>query len=195
MLPNAHLTLLSRMSGSRWVITSSWLTGSLRAFLYSFSVYSYHLFLISSTSVRSLLFLSFIVPMFVWNVPLVSTILLKRSLVFPILLFSSISLHWSLNKFFSFFFFFFFYLALLFSGTLHSVGCIFPFLLLPFASLLFSVICKPSSDNHFVFLYIFFLGMVLVTTSCTFLWTFIHSSSGTMSTRSSPLNLFITSTV
>ena len=54
------------------------------------SVYSYHLFLISSASVRSLPFLSFIGPIFAGNVPLVSLILLKRSLVFPILLFSSI---------------------------------------------------------------------------------------------------------
>ena len=49
-------------------------------------------------------FLSFIVPIFAWNVPLVSLIFLKRSLVFPILLLSSISLHWSLRKaFFSLF--------------------------------------------------------------------------------------------
>ena len=67
-------------------------------FLYSSSVYSCHLFLISSASVRSIPFLSFIVPIFAWNVPLVSLIFLKRSLVFPILLFSSISLHWSLRK-------------------------------------------------------------------------------------------------
>ena len=33
-----------------------------------------------------------------WNIPLVSLISLKRSLVFPVLLFSSISLHWSLRK-------------------------------------------------------------------------------------------------
>ena len=47
MLPKAHLTLHSRMSGSRWVITSwSW-----SSFLYSSSVYSCHLFLISSASV------------------------------------------------------------------------------------------------------------------------------------------------
>ena len=32
MLPKAHLTSHSRMSGSRWVITPSWLSGSLRAF-------------------------------------------------------------------------------------------------------------------------------------------------------------------
>ena len=39
-----------------------------------------------------------IVPILVWNVPMVSPIFLKRSLFFPILLFSSISLHWSLEK-------------------------------------------------------------------------------------------------
>jgi len=42
--------------------------------------------LLSSASVRSLLFLTFIVPFFAWNVPLVSLILLKRFLVFPIYL-------------------------------------------------------------------------------------------------------------
>ena len=67
MLPKAHLILCPRMSGSRWVITPSWLSGSLRYFLYGFSVYSCHLFLISSASVRSILFLPFIVPIFAWN--------------------------------------------------------------------------------------------------------------------------------
>ena len=47
-------------------------------------------------------------------------IFLKRSLVFPILLFSSIYLHWSLSKTLSL-------LAIL--GILHSNGFIFPFLL------------------------------------------------------------------
>ena len=42
-------------------------------------------------------FLSFIEPIFAWNIPLVSLIFLKRSLVSPILLFASISLHWSLK--------------------------------------------------------------------------------------------------
>ena len=36
MLPKAHLTLNSKMSGSRWVITPSWLSGSLRSFIYFF---------------------------------------------------------------------------------------------------------------------------------------------------------------
>ena len=98
MLPKAYLTLHSRISGSRWVITPSWLSGSLRSFLYSFSVYSCHLFWISYASVRSIPLLSFIVSIFAWNVPLVSLIFLKRSLIFPILLFSSIYLHWSLRK-------------------------------------------------------------------------------------------------
>ena len=98
MLPKAHLTSHSRLSGSRWVITPLWLSGSLRSFLYSSSVYSCHFFLISSASVRFTPFLSFIVLIFAWNVPLVSLIFLKRFLFFPILFFSSISLHWSLRK-------------------------------------------------------------------------------------------------
>ena len=92
VLPKVYLASHSTMSGFRRATTSSWLTQSLRAFLYS-SVYSCYLFLISSASVRSLLFLSFLVPFFVWNASLVSPIFLKRSLVFPILLFYCISLH------------------------------------------------------------------------------------------------------
>ena len=39
MLPKAHLTSHSRMSGSRWVITPSWISGLWRPFLYSSSVF------------------------------------------------------------------------------------------------------------------------------------------------------------
>ena len=39
MIPKAHLTSHSRISGSRWVITPLWLSGSLRSFLYSSSVH------------------------------------------------------------------------------------------------------------------------------------------------------------
>ena len=52
MFPKTHLTLHSRMSYSRWVITPPWLSESFRSFLYSFSVYSCHFFLISSASVQ-----------------------------------------------------------------------------------------------------------------------------------------------
>ena len=98
MVPKALLTSHSRMSGSRWVITPSWLSGPWRSFLYSSYMYSCHHFLISSTSVRPISFLSFIVLIFAWNVPLVSLIFLKRSLVFPILLPYSFSLNWSWKK-------------------------------------------------------------------------------------------------
>jgi len=38
MLPKAHLTLHSSLSGGRWVITPSWLPGSWRSFLYQFGL-------------------------------------------------------------------------------------------------------------------------------------------------------------
>ena len=171
MLPKAHLTSHSRMSGSRWVITQSWLSELWRSFLYRSSVYSCHI-LMSPASVRSIQFLSFIVPIFAWDVPLVSLVFLKRSLVFPILLFSCISLHWSLRKAFLSL------LAILWNSAFRWVYL--SFSPLPFAFLLFTVICKASSDNHFAFLHFFFLGMVLITASCTVSRTSVHSSSGTL---------------
>ena len=62
---------------------------------------------------------------------------------------------------------------------------------LPLASLLFSAICKPSSDNHFAFVHFFFLGIVLINAP----YTMARSSLGTLSIRSISLNLFFTSTV
>ena len=150
MLPKAHLTFHSRMSGSRLVITPSWLSGSWRSFLYSSSVYSCHLFLIYYASVRSIPFLSFIVPTFAWKFPLVSLIFLKRSLVFPILSFSSISLHWSLRKAFLSL------LAILWNSALKLEYLSFSPLL--FSSLLFTAKYKAFSDSHFSFLNFFSWG-------------------------------------
>ena len=128
------------MSGSRWVITPSWLSRSWISFLYS-SVYSCHLFLISSAYVRSLPFLSFIVPIFTWNSPLVSLIFFKTSLVFPI-----VSLY--------------FFALIAEEGLLISpcyslelwiqmgISFLFSF---AFTSLLFTAICKASSESHFAF--------------------------------------------
>ena len=84
------------MSVSDHTIMNIWIMKII--FLYNSSVYSCYLFLIFSASVWPLLFLSFIEPIFAWNVTLVCLISLKRSLVFPILFFSSISLHSSLRK-------------------------------------------------------------------------------------------------
>ena len=128
-------------------------------------MYSCHL-LISSASVRSLPFLSFIEPIFAWNVPLVSLIFLKRSLVFPLLLFSSISLHWLLRKVFLSL------LAILWNSAFKWVYL--SFSPLPLASFLFSAICKASSDYHFAFLHFFYLGMVLISASCTMSRTSVH---------------------
>ena len=68
-LSKTHMTRPSKMSGSKWVSTPSWLSGSLLLLLllYSFSVYSCHLYLIFSAIVKSFPFLSFIVSIFVWK--------------------------------------------------------------------------------------------------------------------------------
>ena len=156
-------------------------------FVYRSFVYSCHFFLISSASVRSITFLSFIEPIFAWNVPLVSLIFLKRSLVFPLYCFLLFLYTDHLGRLS--------YLSLLFFGTLHSDAYIFTFFPLLFASLLFTAICKASSDSHFAFLHLFSMGMVLLQVSCAMSQTSIHSSSGTLSIRSNPLNLFLTYTV
>ena len=149
------------------------------------SLSNYHLFLISSASVTSIPFLSFIEPIFAWNVPLVSLIFLKRSLPFYYFpLFLCIDHLGRLS-----------HLSLLFFGTLHSDRYIFPFLLC--LSLLFfsRLLVSPPQTSILPFLHFFFLGIVWVTTSYTVLWSPIHSSSGTLSLRSNPLNLLVTSTV
>ena len=167
MLPKTHLTSHSRMlTLIQWSHRWSW-----KSFLYSFSVYCCHLFLISSASVRSIQFLTFILPIFVWNIPLGFQIFLKRSLVFPFLLFSSISLHWSLRKAFLSL------LADLWNSAFKWVY--FSFSPLPLVSL-FSAICKASSGNHFASLHFFFLGMILIPASSTMSQISVHSSSGTL---------------
>ena len=76
-----------------------------------------------------------------------------------------------------------------------QLGNIFPFLtclLLLFFPQLF---VRPPQTTILPFLHFFFLEMVLITPSCKISQTSIHSSSGILSIRSSPLNLFLTSTV
>ena len=134
-----------------------------------------------SASIGSLSFLSFIVPIFGWNVPLLFPVLLKRSLVFLLLLFSSISLHYSYKKAF---------LTLL--DILWNTE--FSWVCLSLSPLLFtslsSAICKASTNIHFAFLFFFFFGI-----SSTISQTSVHSSSGALFTRYNSLTLFITSTI
>ena len=69
------------------------------------------------------------------------------------------SLHWSLKKAFLSLF------AILWNSAFRWIYL--SFTPLPLASLLSSVIYKVFSDNHFVFLHFFFLGIILITASCT----------------------------
>ena len=134
------------MSGSRWVTAPSWLSRSLRPFLYS-SMYSYHLFLISSASVRSLLFLSFIIcpslhEMFPWCLEFSWRDLWS----FPFFCFLLFLCIVHLRRLCS--------LSLLFSGTLHSFICIFPFplcLLLPSDTFCLCLDLHTLSTIYFIF--------------------------------------------
>ena len=117
----------------------------------------------------------------------ISNFIDEISVVFPLLLFLSISLHCSLRKaFYSF-------LAILRNSAFRWIYL--SFYPLPFVSFLFYAICKTSSDNHSAFLHFFFFGMVLITASCIMLRTSPQSSSGHLSIRSNILNLFVTFTV
>ena len=153
-----------------------------------FSVYSCHLFLISSASVRSTPLLSFIEPILAWNIPLVSLIFLEE--IF--------SLSHSVV-------FLYFFAPITEEGFLISpcyslelciqMGIYLSFSLCFLLLFCFIAIWKASSQSHFAFLHFFFLGMVLIPVSCTMSQTSAHSSSGTLSIRSSPLNQFLTSIV
>ena len=97
VLPKVHLTSHFRISGSGWLTMPSRLSGSLKYFLFSSSVYSFHLFLISSSFTRSLHFVYFITLCFcplLWpSLGKIFPVFLMRSLVFPLQLFSPIFKH------------------------------------------------------------------------------------------------------
>ena len=163
MLPEAHLTSHYRMSGSEVSDHTLMVIGSLRPLLYSSSVYFWHLFLMSSASVRHFPFLSFMVPILAQNVPLTSPIFLQRSLVFPTLTFPLFLCTVHLRPS---------YLSLLFSRLSLQLGIWFPFSLAYHLSSFLSH-CEASSDNPFAFLRFFISGVVLLTSSCTVLQTIV----------------------
>ena len=143
MLPKAHLTSHSRMSGSRWVIILPrghtimviwvmkiffgqffcvFLPPHLSVFCFC-QVHTISVLYWAHLCMKCSLQFSSVAQWFLTLCdPLVSLIFLKRSLVLPILLLSSISLHCSLRRRFSL-------ELLLIFGTLHSNWYIFPFLL------------------------------------------------------------------
>ena len=114
-------------------------------------------------------FLSFIEPIFAWNVSLLSLIFLKTSLSFPFYCFplALCTDHWRRLS----------YLSLLILGNSAFKWVYLPFSPLLFTSLLFTAICKASSNSHFALLHFFFLGMALISVSCTMSRTSVHSSS------------------
>ena len=145
------------MSSSSWVITSSWLSGSWRTFLYSSSVFSCHLFL------YLLLLLG---PYHLC--PLLSLSLHE--------IFHCISNFPEENSSLSPIIFLYFFALMAEEGFLISpfyslefcIHMLLSFLFsLLFTSLLFTAICKASLGSHFAFLHFFFLGMVLIPVSCT----------------------------
>ena len=145
----AHLTSHSRMSGSRWVITPSWLSGSWRSCLYSSSVYSCDLFLVSSASLG----------LHIFSVVYCAHLCIKCSLgIYNFLE--------EISSFFHSILFLYFFALITEEDFLISpcyslklwiqMGMSFLFSF-AFTSLLFTAICKASSDSHFAFLH-FFLG-------------------------------------
>ena len=169
MFLKAHLTSHSRMSGSRRVITPLWLSGSWRFFLYS------SLCILATSSYYLLLLLG---PYHFF--PLLCPSLHKMLLDIFNFLEEIFSLSHSIV-------FLYFFALIPEEGFLTSpcsslelciqMGYNFPFflcLLLLFFSELF---VRPL---HFAFLHLFFLGMVLITASCTMSQTSVHSSSGTL---------------
>ena len=155
MLHKAHLTSHSKITGSRWVITPLWLSGSWRSLLHSSSVYYCHLFLIFSASVRSIPFPSFIVPKCSLGISNFLEEFSRLSYSIAFLYF----LHWSLWKVFLSL------LATLWNFAFKWVNLSFSPLLL--TSLLFAAICKAYPDSCFAFLHFFFLRMALISVSCT----------------------------
>ena len=144
MLPKAHLTSHSRMSGSRSVIIPSWLSGSWRSFLYSSSVYSYHFFCFC----------------FYISVLNCAHLFIKCSLGVSNFLEEISSL--SLSVVFLYFFAlelrkaFLSLLAILWNSAFRCLHLSFPPLL--FTSFLFTAICKASPDSHFAFFEFLFYG-------------------------------------
>ena len=134
---------------------------------------------------RSIPFLSFTEPIFAWNVSLVSLIFLKRYLVFPTLLFSSVFLHWSLrNAFLSL-------LVILWNSACRWVYL--SFSPLPLASRLFSATVKPPPTTILPFCICFSWGWCwsLPPVQCHEPPFIVFQDS----ISSNPLNLLLRSTV
>ena len=150
VLSKAHLTSHSRMSGSGWMTTPLWLSGSLKSFLYSSSMYFFHL-LISSASIRS-------------TVSVLYCAHLWKKCSFDISNFLEDVSSLSPSVVFLYYFALFteegLLVSLLFSGTLPLVGCTLPFLLW-FLLLFFpQLFVKPPQITTLPYCFSFSLGWI-----------------------------------
>ena len=158
----------------------------IKSFSYSSFVYFSHLFSISSGSVSSVPYLSFIVPIFACNIPLLSLIFLKRSQSFPFYYFPLFLFIDPLGRLSL--------LPLLFFGTLHSGEYIFPFILCLLILFFPQLSARPHYTTFCLIAFLFngdgFDQCLLYNVKETSLYSF----SGTLSIRSNLLSL-VTSTV
>ena len=139
MILKAHLTSYSRVSGSRWLITLSWLSGSYWDIIVQ----------LLCVLLPPLLNLVCFCQVLAISILYCAHLCMKYSLGISNFLEEISSLSYSIVFHFVFIVYLrFSYFSLLFFGTLHSVGCVFLFLLWLF---LFLAVCKASSDNHFAF--------------------------------------------
>ena len=171
MLPKAHLTLHSRMSDSRWVITPLILWVMKIFFVQFFCVFLPPLNIFCFCYTHNISVLYWVHLCMKCSLGISNFLEEISSLSHSIV--PSIFLHWSLRKVFLSL------LAILWNSAFKWVYLFFSPLL--FASLLFTAICKASSDSHAAFLLFFFLGMVLIPVSCTMSWASAYSSSVTLS--------------
>ena len=133
------------MSGSRWVITPSWWYGCWRSFFVQF----FCVFLPPLLNIFCFCYVHTISVLYWAHLCMKCSLGISNFLeeIFPILLFSSISLHCLLCKAFLSL------LAILWNSAFKwEYLSFFPLL---FTSLLFTAICKAPSDSHFTFLIYF----------------------------------------
>ena len=175
------------MSGSRWVTTLLWSSGSLTLSLYSSCVYPCHLFFHLFYFLSVLMVSVLIISILAWNVPVISPIFLKRSLVFPFVLFSSILLHCLYKKAFLSL------LAILWKSAFSWVYLSFSqLLLLFFFPQLFVKPAKTTSPHSCISSS---LGWFCSLPPVVLQTSVLSSPKDTFSNRLNTLDLFVTSTI
>ena len=161
MLPKVHFTLHSRMSGSRWVITASWLYGLWGFFFVQcFCVFLpplINIFCFSYVHTISVLYWTHLCMKFSLGI---SNFLEERSS-------SSLSHPIVFLYFFALIIEAGYLISPCYSWNSASIWVYHSFSPLPFSPFLFLAFYKASADNYCDSLHFFFLGMILILVSFT----------------------------